>query len=164
MLASTVSTQRRLFTDNRFYHADGRARFIFEAPRALPEPTSDRYPFTLLTGRGSASQWHTQTRTSKSAILRKLYPEDIYVQLNPVDAKQIGIKPNQLVRVESRRGYLQARAFVTPTVQPRHVFIPMHCQATNRLTLPTFDPYSKQPSYKHCAVQIRCVEHWATSE
>src|SRR6476646_5044153 len=40
--------ERRLFTDGRFFHADGRARLYVEAPRPLPEPTSERYPFTLL--------------------------------------------------------------------------------------------------------------------
>ena len=67
-------SERRLFEDGRFFHADGKARFIFEEPRAVPEPTDARYPFALLTGRGSSSQWHTQTRTAKSALLRKLVP------------------------------------------------------------------------------------------
>ena len=62
--------QRRLFADGRFYHADGRAKFLFEEPRTMPEPPNVTYPYLLLTGRGSASQWHTQTRTAKSAVLR----------------------------------------------------------------------------------------------
>ena len=52
---SRASSERRLFEDGRFFHADGRARFIFEAPRAIPEPTDTRYPFALLTGRGSSA-------------------------------------------------------------------------------------------------------------
>jgi assimilatory nitrate reductase catalytic subunit len=160
--ASEAFAQRRLFTDGRFYHDDARARFIFESPRAMPEPPDDEYPFTLLTGRGSASQWHTQTRTGKSAILRRLYPHDIYAHVNPADAKALAVRPNQIVRVASRRGRLHARAFVTPTVQRGQVFIPMHYEATNRLTNPVFDPYSKQPSYKQCAVRLRRVEHWET--
>jgi hypothetical protein len=43
----------------------------------LPEATDEVYPFLLLTGRGTSSQWHTQTRTGKSAVLRKLYPKQI---------------------------------------------------------------------------------------
>src|SRR5690606_465112 len=73
---------RRLFADGRFYHTDGRARFCFEASRPMPEAVGGEYPFLLLTGRGSAAQWHTQTRTSKSAVLRKLYPADIYVEVH----------------------------------------------------------------------------------
>ena len=33
----------------------------------------------------------------------------------------------------------------------------MHYEATNRLTDAVFDPYSKQPSYKACAVELRRV-------
>lgn len=32
--------------------------------------------------------------------------------------------------------------------------MPMHYASTNRLTFPAFDPHSRQPSYKACAVQI----------
>jgi assimilatory nitrate reductase catalytic subunit len=49
---------------------------------------------------------------------------------------------------------------VTPTVQPGQVFIPMHYDATNQLTHAHFDPYSKQPSYKDCAVRVRRAESW----
>lgn len=146
--------QRRLFEDGRFYRENGRAKLCFEAPRALPEPTDEGYPFVLLTGRGTSSQWHTQTRTSKSDVLRKLYPKNVYIEINPSDAAALGIEPGALVTVRSRRGEARAAAYVTPTVRPGQVFMPMHYAETNRLTLPSFDPYSRQPSYKHCAVAI----------
>ncbi len=147
--------QRRLFADGRFFHDDGRAKFLFEDPKPLPEGTDDDYPLLLLTGRGSASQWHTQTRTSKSDVLRKLYPKHPHVEIAPEDAERLGIQPERWVIVESRRGQLQARAIVTPTVRRGEVFLPMHDEGTNRLTDAVFDPYSKQPSYKSCAVRIR---------
>ena len=147
--------ERRLFEDGRYYHADGRARFLFEDPRPLSEPPTGRFPLILLTGRGSAAQWHTQTRTSKSAVLRKLYPQDVYVEINPADATTRGIRSNDTVDVDSRRGKIAARAFVTQSVQPGHLFVPMHYGVTNQLTDAVFDPYSKQPSYKACAVNVR---------
>jgi assimilatory nitrate reductase catalytic subunit len=146
--------ERRLFEDGRFYTPTGRARFLFEDPRPLSEPPSARYPFILLTGRGSASQWHTQTRTRQSAVLRKLYPERPFVEVNPADARSLAIGQNDWVTVASQRGRLRARAFLTPAVQPGQVFIPMHYVETNRLTDAVFDPYSKQPSYKACAVRV----------
>lgn len=146
--------ERRLFEDGKFFHSDGRARFIVEEPRPLTECPNDKYPFLLLTGRGSASQWHTQTRTSKSAVLRKLYPEHPFVEINPADARELGIRPNQWVSVESQRGELRAMALLTHAVASGIVFIPMHYEVTNRLTDSVFDPYSKQPSYKSCAVRI----------
>ncbi|MDX1969872.1 MAG: molybdopterin oxidoreductase family protein, partial [Planctomycetaceae bacterium] len=156
-VAADEATERRLFSDGQYFHADRRARFLFDPPRPMPEPTSAEYPFLLLTGRGSASQWHTQTRTSKSALLRKLYPRSIYVEVHPDDARRLGIRPLGLVGVASQRGELQAKAFVTPTVSPGQVFIPMHYAETNRLTDSVFDPHSKQPSYKACAVQLRAL-------
>ena len=150
-----VSSERRLFEDGRFYTDDGRARFVFEAPRPLPEPTSLAYPFTLLTGRGTSSQWHTQTRTGKSPVLRKLHPNAPYVELSPKDAAALGLRANAWVIVRSQRGQVRARAFVSHVVQPGQAFMPMHDAATNQLTFAAFDPYSRQPSYKACAV---CIE------
>ena len=147
-------SQRRLFEDGRYHHADGRAKFLFEAPRPMPEPPSAEYPFILLTGRGTAAQWHTQTRTAKSAVLRKLSPQSVYVEISPDDARSLAIRPQDWVSVSSQRGSLRARAFVTPTVQPGQVFIAMHYEEANQLTDAVFDPYSRQPSYKACAVKV----------
>jgi assimilatory nitrate reductase catalytic subunit len=147
-------SERRLFADGRFFHADGRARFLFEALKPVPEPTNDSYPLTLITGRGSSSQWHTQTRTAKSAVLRKLYRSEAYVEINPRDADALRIVPDAWVIVESRRGRMRARAQVTHVVAPGQVFVPMHNKETNQLTLASFDPFSRQPAYKHCAVRV----------
>jgi assimilatory nitrate reductase catalytic subunit len=108
----------------------------------------------LLTGRGSAAQWHTGTRTEKSAVLRQLRPAGAYVQINPFDAGRLGIAPGAPVRVSSRRGAMLANAFVTHTVPRGQVFIPMHYGMANQLTYPAFDPYSGQPAYKACAVNL----------
>ena len=149
--------ERRLFENGKFFHGDRRAKFLFEDPRPLSEPPSDRFPLLLLTGRGSASQWHTQTRTRHSAVLRKLYPGNAFVEINPADAKPLGISQNDRVRVESQRGGMTARAFLTHAVQRGQVFVPMHYRQTNQLTDAVFDPLSKQPSYKACAVRVRLL-------
>jgi assimilatory nitrate reductase catalytic subunit len=150
-----VNSERRLFEDKRFYHPDGRARFVFSEVTPLPETTSAKYPLTLLTGRGSSSQWHTQTRTAKSAVLRRLAPPNsAYVEISPIDADRLGVKPHDWVTVSSARGSMQARAFVTHVVRPGHVFVPMHYATTNKLTFAAFDPHSRQPAYKACAVRI----------
>ena len=146
--------ERRLFEDGLFYHSDKKARFLFEAPREMPEPPDEEYPFVLLTGRGSSSQWHTQTRTGKSAVLKKLYPDHIYVEMNPLDAEPLGIEAKQKVLIASRRGQVTATVFITNTVQPGQLFIPMHYSVANQLTFPAFDPYSRQPAYKACAVSV----------
>ncbi|HEY1170891.1 MAG TPA: nitrate reductase [Verrucomicrobiae bacterium] len=149
--------ERRLFEDGKYFTPDGRAKFLYEAPRPVTEPTSVEYPFVLLTGRGTSAQWHTQTRTGKSAVLKTLYPANAYVEINPQDAARLGIKPNSMVSVSSRRARIQCTAFITTSVQACQAFIPMHYGVTNKLTKADFDPYSRQPSYKHCAVRIEPV-------
>jgi assimilatory nitrate reductase catalytic subunit len=155
--APAPATHRRLFEDGVFYHPDGKARILFEAPREMPEPPNHEYPLLLLTGRGSVAQWHTQTRTAKSAVLRQLSAQDIYAEINPEDARTGGIRPGQWVIVESPRGGIRAKAVVTHSVRPGQVFIAMHYETTNQLTHASFDPYSKQPSYKACAVRVRPI-------
>ena len=149
--------ERRLFADGRFFTPDGRARFHFEPPRPVAEPADGEFPFVLLTGRGTSAQWHTNTRTAKSAVLRTLYPANPYVEINRDDAADLGIRPNSDVAVISRRARVVCTAFVTSTVRAGQVFVPMHYGVTNRLTRADFDPHSRQPSYKHCAVRLEPV-------
>ena len=151
---SPDTRERRLFADGKFFHEDGRARFVFDRSRPVPEPTDGAFPFQLLTGRGSASQWHTETRTRKSAVLRSLSPSELHVEIHPDDAARLEIETGSRVLVESRRGSVSAVAFVTNAVQVGVVFLPMHFRDTNRLTLSVFDPHSKQPAYKACAVRV----------
>ncbi len=153
-VGSQSPNERRLFADGKFFHPDGKARFIFDKPSPLAEPTCEEFPFILLTGRGTSSQWHTQTRTGKSKILRKLYPQECYLEIHPEDAHALGIDDRQQVTISSRRAAITATAYFAPTVQRGQVFLPMHYKEVNRLTHASFDPHSRQPSYKYCAVKI----------
>ena len=87
-------------------------------------------------------------------MLRKLYPADPWVELHPEEAERLRIGPDDWVIIESRRGYSRARARVTSTIAQGQAFVPMHDPTMNRLTLDTFDPHSRQPAYKHCAVRL----------
>ncbi len=151
------SKQRRLFVDGKFYHPNKKARFLFEEPKPLAEPLENKFPFQLLTGRGTSSQWHTQTRTGKSDVLHKLYPSECYVEVSKIDAARLGIEPNDKVLVVSKRGSVEATAFVVNTVQAGQLFMPLHYAKTNQLTHASFDPYSRQPSYKASAVNIELL-------
>jgi assimilatory nitrate reductase catalytic subunit len=146
--------ERRLFADGHFFTPDRRARFIFDPPRPMPEAPCADYPFILITGRGSSAQWHTGSRTDKSAVLRKLAPTVLTVEVHSDDADSIDVRSGDRVRVQSRRGTAEAIAVVTGTVQRGQLFLPMHFEAVNRLTFAAFDPHSRQPSYKACAVRI----------
>lgn len=146
--------QRRLFADGKFYHANQKAKFLFSSPTEVAEKTSFEYPFILLTGRGTSAQWHTQSRTGKSAVLRKLYPTELYIDVNPEDADLLGLVQDDLVTVKSARAVVEVKTNVSTSVQLGQVFLPMHFAKANRLTQGSFDTHSRQPSYKYCAVQL----------
>ncbi len=152
---TAVDPERRLFEDGCFFHGDGRARFAFTEIEAPPETTDEAYPFILLSGRGTVVQWHTQTRTDKVEMLKKMRPADVYIELSAADADRLGIQQGQWVRVRSRRGKIRARASVGDRVRRGNVFMPMHYLETNELTFPHFDPQSREPSYKYAAVDVR---------
>lgn len=151
---SLDNNERRLFANGKFFTSNQRARFLFAKPVVPPEIPDAEFPLWLLSGRGTSSQWHTQSRTAKSDVLRKLYPEHPYVELNPADAKELGIDSGDQITVSTRRGSLSALAFVASTVGRGSIFLPMHYPEVNRLTAPVFDPHSGQPSYKACAARI----------
>ncbi|MFT6178028.1 MAG: assimilatory nitrate reductase catalytic subunit [Akkermansiaceae bacterium] len=151
---STFNSERRLFADRKFHTPSGRAKFLFDPPSPLPEPTCRNFPFTLLTGRGTSAQWHTQSRTNKSAVLRKLYPSELFLDLHPDDAARLKIADQDILKISSRRGSITAKAHLTSNVNSGEVFLPMHEGTVNQLTFPAFDPHSRQPSYKACAVRI----------
>jgi assimilatory nitrate reductase catalytic subunit len=152
-----VTSERRLFADGKFFHADCKAKFIFDLPRPVAEPANAEFPFVLLTGRGTSAQWHTNTRTEKSDVLRKLYPANAYAEINPADAKRLNILPNKKIVIISRRARIECAAFVTASVQSGQIFIPMHYGIANKLTRADFDPHSRQPNYKHCAVRVEAI-------
>ena len=147
--------ERRLFAEGRFFHPDGRARFIFHEPAPPPETAEADYPLILLTGRGTVAQWHTQTKTGKVEMLKKMYPREPYLDLHPDDAAGLGVEAESWVKVSSARGRVKVRARVTDRVGPGQVFLPMHYPETNILTCPHFDPHSREPSYKYAAVRVR---------
>lgn len=149
--------ERRLFEDGRYFTSDGKARFHFSPPAPLPEAPDDEFPLMLLTGRGTSSQWHTLSRTGKSDILRKLCPSSAYVEMHPEDIAALGLMENDQVALRSRRGKMTASVYPAPTVRRGEVFVPMHYPDVNRLTHPSFDPHSRQPNYKACAVAVERI-------
>ncbi len=149
--------EKRLFADGKFYTPSGKAKFLFEPPATLAEPTCEDYPLTLLTGRGTSAQWHTQSRTNKSKVLKKLYPDILLLDIHPEDAAKLDLNDREPIKISSRRGEITAHAHVSTSVKQGEVFLPMHEGNTNILTHASFDPYSRQPSYKASAVAVQGV-------
>ena len=83
-----------------------------------------------------------------------MYPSEIYVEINPEDAKQIGVENEEYVQIVSRYGKICAMASISESVSSSELFIPMHYPSVNELIPGIFDPASRQPSYKLTAVNI----------
>ena len=152
--------ERRLFEDGRFYTPSGKALLLFSPPAPQPDPVDSDFPFLMMTGRGTSSQWHTGTRTGKSDILRKMSPDRVYAEIAADDAAKMNLENGSLIEIRSRRSNMQATVYISPTVRPGQIFVPMHYAEVNRLTHSSFDPHSRQPNYKATAVAIRSMKGW----
>jgi assimilatory nitrate reductase catalytic subunit len=151
---------RRFFADGRFYHPDGRARFVATPWRAPASATSASFPLILNTGR-IRDHWHTMTRTAKTARLSAHIGEP-FVEMHPDDAAAAGIGPAGLVEVASAQGTAVLRALATPRVRRGEVFAPMHwtdvyasAGRIDALTGAATDPVSGQPELKWTPVRAR---------
>ena len=92
----------RLYADGRFETGDGRAKLICTRWEPFPEQPGSGYPLVLNTGR-TVEHWHTRTKTREVPILERLSPR-AWLEMNPRDARQLGLRPHDPVDVVSRRG------------------------------------------------------------
>ncbi|WP_349436111.1 molybdopterin-dependent oxidoreductase [Pararhizobium sp. A13] len=149
----------RFFSSGGFFHPDHKARFI-----AVSAPVSDRtsvdFPLTLNTGR-IRDQWHTMTRTGKSARLSAHIAEP-FAEIHPRDAMELGIASAGLVEIESPYGKAVVRALVTERQARGSLFVPMHWNdqfaakaRIDAVVAPITDPFSGQPASKNVAIAAR---------
>ncbi len=120
-------------------------------PAEMPD---DDYPMLLSTGR-VLYHWHGGEMTRRSQGLIDVYSE-AKVEINPDDATRLGLNGNKRVRITSRRGSIEAEAWVTDRVPPGMVFANFHFPdaSANELTLGALDPVAKIPEYKISAVKV----------
>ncbi len=149
----------RLYEDGIFPTPSGRAQFHNAPYRPVAEPIDARYPLHLTTGR-LRDQWHGMSRTGKVARLFA-HVDTPLLSMSRRDMELRRLVDGDLVRVKSRRGALVLQVEASVTLRPGQCFLPMHWGArfmsglgVNALTLPVFDPVSKQPEFKHAAIQI----------
>jgi assimilatory nitrate reductase catalytic subunit len=152
--------ETRFFADGRFFTPNRRARIVPTPYRAPLQQTSPRYPLVLNTGR-LRDQWHTMTRTAKSARLMAHAPEPA-VEVNPADAATFGLANGAIAEIESLTGRALLRVTVTDRQLPGSIFAPMHWTSTTAsraridvLVGAATDPVSGQPELKHTGVALR---------
>ncbi len=148
----------RLYTDLRFHRPNGKAAVRTVEREEIRDAPNAHYPLLLNTGR-TVEHWHTRTKTGRVPILENLAPE-AWVEMHPTDARGLGVRSGDLVSVSSSRGSVERlRARVTSVVRAGEVFIPFHWdeRCANRLTSAQFDPISREPNYKQCAVRVEAM-------
>ena len=146
---------RRLYSDGRFQTADGKARLLPTNWEPFSEPPNREFPFVLNTGR-TVEHWHTRTKTGCVPILERLSPRP-WLEMNPRDGRALGLKPTERVNVFSRRGVIRDLDLrLTETIGTGQVFVPFHWAEANanQATQSEFDPISREPNYKQCAVRV----------
>ena len=156
----------RLFKDRRFYHADGKARFVATVPRVPAVMPDSEYPLVLNTGR-IRDQWHTMTRTGKAPRLTEHLVEP-FVDVHPDDAHAAGLREHDLARVSTRWGAAILRVRASADTRRGMVFAPIHWSeafaSTARigaLVNPIVDPLSGEPELKHTPARVeRFVVSW----
>jgi anaerobic selenocysteine-containing dehydrogenase len=145
----------RLYSDGRFAFDSGRARLHSVPCEPFAEQPDNEYNFILNTGR-TVEHWHTRTKTGAIPMLNGMVP-NAWLEMNPVDAAQLKLRSHDRVTVISRRNRVaQVELRVTGIVAPGQVFMPFHFPEANSnlVTLGAFDPISREPNFKQCAVRV----------
>jgi len=136
----------------------GRGKFV-PADVLPPDEVPDAdYPLILTTGR-VLEHWHTGAMTRRSAVLDRIEPEAT-ANLSPRVLGKMGLKPGDIIRIETRRGTIELKARADRDVPEGMVFIPF-CYveaAANLLTNPALDPSGKIPEFKFCAARVSAAQ------
>ncbi|MBT3534667.1 MAG: molybdopterin-dependent oxidoreductase [Rhodospirillaceae bacterium] len=135
----------------------------------------DKFPYWM--GLGVVYEHFHTAKSNRSPTTRRLVPE-MYVEMHDDDAKDLGIKDGDKVRVVTRRGSLEARAQVgtNSLVKPSrnsvprgYMFGPWNLSVAdsadpkknkwlaNGITSRVWDPVSGQVDFKKCAARIEKI-------
>jgi nitrate reductase NapA len=130
---------------------------IFFRPYASPVEKPDaNFDLWLCTGR-VLEHWHSGTMTRRVPELHRAVPSAV-CWIHPKDAAAKGLKRNDLVWVESRRGKVKVRLETggRNKVPRGTIYVPWFDEGVliNKVTLDSTCPISKETDFKKCAVKI----------
>jgi arsenite oxidase large subunit len=154
---------RRLYTDGRFTRhgrEDGKALFSGGEWRGLQAPGKayqrDNYAFLINNGRANII-WQNWFLDKANDFVSDRFPIP-FIEINPEDMAELGVKAGDLVEVFNDVGATQALVYPTPTARRKETFMvfgaPNGAQGnivnagTNELIL---------PNYKHTWANIRKI-------
>lgn len=132
----------------------GRAPFQAVDYRPSAELPDVEFPLVLSTGR---TLYHynsaTQTRRDPGPVAKQ---RGNFIELHRSDARKLQINHGETIRICSRRGEIEAEAWISPRVRPGCVWMPMHFAESraNLLTNDAGDSVTGTGEYKVCAVRV----------
>ncbi len=137
---------------------DGKAVIWFRPYQGAAERAGQRISFCFdhRSGPGSLAHRHND---HEGPGVEAVLPQSL-CQINTEDAKKMGIQMGDKVKLETRRGTMVFEARVGDVCRPGLVFVPWFDPGLliNKLTIQAFDPISKQPEFKICAVKVNKVQ------
>ncbi|MBU1664998.1 MAG: nitrate reductase catalytic subunit NapA [Gammaproteobacteria bacterium] len=143
-------------TDPKPIPLPGKAKIFFRPYAAPVERPDANYDLWLCTGR-VIEHWHTGTMTRRVPELHRAVPAAV-MWMHPEDAKKRGLKRNDVVWVESRRGKVRVRIETggRNRMPQGYVFVPFFDEGVliNRVTLDANCPISRENDFKKCAVKV----------
>lgn len=116
---------KRLFADGKFNKPDGKAVFAATQWRGLEAPgkqaEKDKYPFLINNGRANLV-WQSAYLDVENEFVMDRWPYP-FIEMNPKDMADLGLKNGDLVEVYNDNGSTQAMAYPTPTAKPKQAFM-----------------------------------------
>lgn len=146
----------------KFLHKEkfvrGLGKFTVNEYEESSQKSTEAYPYILTTGR-LQHHYHTGTMTRRAWALDREYPHG-FMEINPIDAKNLGLRERGKVKVTSSIGHVITEVHITDKIVQGVVFIPFHFWevAVNNLVGRNLDPVVQIPEYKVCAVKIEGVK------
>ena len=113
-----------VYADYKFDTKDSRAEFKPAPWNGLPKPVAEqkaKHRYWLNAGRAN-EVWQTAYHDQYNSFVRDRYPM-AYLEMNPEDARQLGVSPGDVVEVWNDYGSTYAMAYPMKSAKPGHTFM-----------------------------------------
>jgi arsenite oxidase large subunit len=116
---------KRLFADGKFNKPDGKAVFAATAWRGLQAPgkqaEKDKFAYLINNGRANLV-WQNAYLDAENEFVMDRWPYP-FIEMNPQDMTELGLKNGDLVEVFNDNGSTQAMAYPTPSAKRKETFM-----------------------------------------
>jgi arsenite oxidase large subunit len=116
---------KRLYADGKFGGKDGKATFFEAQWRGLQaegkQAEKDKFAFLINNGRTN-HVWQNAYLDQQNELVMDRWPYP-FIQMNPADMAELGVKEGDLVEVFNDNGSTQASVYPTPTAKPKETFM-----------------------------------------